>query len=60
VTIATGSAVTTKNIELTVDLGADVYDGNATVSPRAVKKGEVLEALNKLEQAVLKNLTIPE
>lgn len=60
VTIATGPAITTKNIELNVDLGADVADANAAVTPRAIKKGEVLKALLILQQAVLRNTTIPE
>lgn len=57
ITIATGPAITTKNIELNVDLGADVIDGAAATSPRAIKKSEVIEALNKIMQAVYKDTT---
>ena len=57
ITIATGPAITTKNIELNVDLGADVVDANSTTNPRPIKKSEVIEALNKLMQAVYKDVT---
>lgn len=57
ITIASGPAITTKNIELNVDLGNDVTDGSAAVSPRPIKKSEVIEALNKLQQAVLRDVT---
>lgn len=57
ITIAVGPAITTKNIELNVDLGNDVTDGNAASSPRAIKKSEVIEALNKIRQAVYKDVT---
>lgn len=60
VTIASGPAVTTKFIELNIDLGADITDSNAPVSPRAIKRGEVVVALNKLLQAVEKNTTLPQ
>lgn len=56
-TIAAGPAVTTSKIELNVDTGANVTDGNATVSPRPIKKSEILEALLQFEQAVLKSTT---
>lgn len=55
ITAAAGAAVVTKNIELTVDLGNDVTDGNAAASPRAIKRGEILEALMKLMQWVEKD-----
>lgn len=57
ITIATGPAITTKNIELNVDLGADVVDGNSTTNPRPIKKSEVIEALDKIMQAVYKDTT---
>lgn len=57
ITIATGPAVTTKYIELNVDLGANVVDNNSTTTPRAIKKSEVIEALNKVSQAVLNDVT---
>lgn len=57
VTIASGPAITTKNIELNVDLGNDVTDNNAASTPRPIKKSEVIEALNKIMQAVYKDVT---
>lgn len=59
VTAATGAATVTKFIELTVDLANDVTDGNA-VSPRAIKRGEIVEALIKLIQWVEKDNTFAQ
>jgi hypothetical protein len=57
ITIASGPAITTKNIELNVDLGNDVTDGNSSTNPRPIKKSEVIEALEKIMQAVLHDVT---
>lgn len=60
VTAATGAAIVSKNIELTVDLGTDVTDAASATNPRGIKRGEVLEALDKLKQWVLKDATFPQ
>ena len=57
ITIAAGPAITTKFIELNVDLGNDVIDSTADAGSRPVKKSEVIEAMNKIMQAVLKDTT---
>jgi hypothetical protein len=57
ITIASGAGITTKNIELQVDLGNDITDNNAAATPRPIKKSEVIEALNKIRQAVYKDVT---
>jgi hypothetical protein len=54
---ATGAATASKPIELTVDLAATVTDSNSPVSPRPVKRGEVLVALEILKQQVLRDNT---
>jgi len=59
VTAATGAATVTKFIELTVDLANNITDGNA-VSPRAIKRGEIVEALIKLIQWVEKDTTFAQ
>ena len=41
-------------------LGNDITDGNAPVSPRAIKRGEIVEALYKLIQLVEKDTTYPQ
>jgi hypothetical protein len=57
ITAAAGAAIVTKNIELTVDLGNDITDGAAAVTPRPIKRGEIVEALVKLMQWVEKDTT---
>jgi hypothetical protein len=60
VTIATGPGCTTNYIELQVDLGNDITDPNGVSNPRPIKKGEVVEAIIKLYEAVIKDTSIPE
>ena len=48
VVVAAGAATVTKSIELTVDQAALVADGNSTTNPRAIKRGEVVVALQNL------------
>lgn len=48
VVIAAGAAVVTKKIELTVEQAAVVTDANSTTNPRAIKRGEVIVALQNL------------
>jgi hypothetical protein len=47
-----GAAVNSNVIELTVELADSVYEGAV---PRKVKKGEVLLALEMLQNHILKN-----
>ena len=54
ITLGTGPGITSKFIELQVDLGNNVTDGNAA-SPRQIKRGEIHEALNKIVQQVIKD-----
>ncbi len=58
-TIANGPGVTTSAIELQIDLGGtDVADNVQNgLGNRAIKKGEVLEALEYIKQAVLADTT---
>lgn len=48
VVIAVGAATVTKSIELTVDQAALVTDANSTTNPRAIKRQEVIIALQNL------------
>lgn len=48
VVIAVGAATVTKSIELTVDQAALVTDASSTTNPRAIKRGEVVVALQNL------------
>ena len=48
VVIAAGAAVVTKKIELTVEQAAVVTDANSAANPRAIKRGEVIVALQNL------------
>lgn len=57
ITAATGAATVTKFIELTVDLANDITDGNSAVTPRPIKRGEIVEALVKLTQWVERDTT---
>ena len=58
ITIATGSAVATKTIELTVELATTAV--NDAGSTRALKKGEIYEALEKLQEAIIRDTTIQQ
>lgn len=48
VVIAVGAATVTKSIELTVDQAALVTDASSTTNPRAIKRVEVIIALQNL------------
>jgi hypothetical protein len=48
VVIAVGAATATKSIELTVDQAALVTDASSTTNPRAIKRFEVIIALQNL------------
>ena len=48
VVVAVGAATATKSIELTVDQAALVTDASSTTNPRAIKRGEVVVALQNL------------
>lgn len=48
VVIAVGAATVTKSIELTVDQAALVTDPNSNPNPRAIKRQEVVIALQNL------------
>lgn len=48
VVIAAGAATVTKSIELTVDQAALVTDSTVTSGTRAIKRGEVVVALQNL------------
>lgn len=53
---AAGSAIVTKNIELTVNTSATlISDSNSPTGSRAITKEEVLEALGKLENYILRS-----
>src|SRR5580765_8829481 len=53
-----GAATVARNIEITIDQAALITDGTAAVSPRAIKRGEVMVAMRVLEQAILKTLNL--
>ena len=57
VVIAAGAAVVTKKIELTVEQAAVITDANGTVNPRAIKRGEVIVALENLIAALQRDNT---
>lgn len=48
VVIAVGAATVTKKIELTVDQAALITDASSTTNPRAIKRAEVIIALQNL------------
>ena len=55
ITEAVGSAIVTKNIELTVNLSATlITDSNSPTGTRAITKNEVLLALQKMENYIEK------
>lgn len=55
---AAGAATVTKFIELTVDTGNNITDGNS-VSPRPIKRSEIYEALLKLSQQITMDQIAP-
>lgn len=54
---AAGSAITTKNVELTVNLATTVVNDNG--STRAIQKEEVLICLNLFEQYIARGNWLP-
>jgi hypothetical protein len=54
---AVGAATVTKNIELTINQAALITDGSSPTNPRAIKKSEILQALGRLQQYILKDTT---
>jgi hypothetical protein len=57
VTEAVGSAVVTKNIELTINTAATIMtDGNSPTGTRALTREEVMTALEKLSNYIEKSL----
>lgn len=57
VVIAVGAATVTKSIELTVDQAALVTDATVTSGTRAIKRGEVVVALQNLIAALQRDNT---
>lgn len=55
VTEAVGSAIVTKNVELTVNLASTlITDSNSPTGTRAITKNEVILSLEKLKDYILK------
>jgi hypothetical protein len=52
---AAGAATVTKNIELTINQAALVTDGSSPTNPRPIKKSEILQAIGRLQQYILKD-----
>ena len=52
-----GAATVAKNIEITIDQANLITDKGST---RAIKRGEVLVAMEILEQAILRTLNLNE
>jgi hypothetical protein len=57
IVIAVGAATVTKSIELTVDQAALVTDASSTTNPRAIKRGEVVVALQNIIAALQRDNT---
>jgi hypothetical protein len=57
IVIATGAATVTKSIELTVDQAALITDSNSATNPRAIKREEVVIALQQLIAAMQRDNT---
>jgi hypothetical protein len=57
IVIAAGSATVTKSIELTVDQAALITDSNSATNPRAIKREEVVIALQQLIAAMQRDNT---
>jgi hypothetical protein len=55
VTIAAGAAIVTKKIELTVEQAAVITDSSNPTSPRAIKRSEVIIALDMLRAAIMRD-----
>lgn len=50
-----GAPTVTKNIELTINQAALITDASSPTNPRAIKKSEILQAIQRLEQYILKD-----
>lgn len=57
IVIAAGAATVTKSIEVTVDQAALVTDASSTTNPRAIKRGEVVIALQNIIAALQRDNT---
>jgi hypothetical protein len=57
VVIAVGAATVTKSIELTIDQAALITDSSSPTNPRAIKRGEVVIALEMLIAALQRDNT---
>lgn len=57
IVIAVGAATVTKSIELTVDQAALVTDASSTANPRAIKRVEVIIALQNIIAALQRDNT---
>lgn len=55
VVIAAGAAVVTKKIELTIEQAAVITDSLNPTSPRAIKRSEVIIALDNLRAAIMRD-----
>lgn len=58
VVIAVGAATVTKSIEVTVDQAALVTDASSVPNPRAIKRGEVVIALQNLIAVLQRDNTL--
>lgn len=57
IVIAAGAATVTKSIEVTVDQAALVTDASSTTNPRAIKRSEVIIALQNIIAALQRDNT---
>lgn len=55
VVIAVGAATVTKSIELTIDQAALVTDSLNPTTPRAIKRSELIIALDNLRAAIMRD-----
>lgn len=55
VVIAVGAATVTKSIELTIDQAALVTDSSNPTTPRAIKRSELIIALDNLRAAIMRD-----
>lgn len=55
VVIAAGAAVVTKKIELTIEQAAVITDSSNPTTPRAIKRSEVIIALDNLRAAIMRD-----
>lgn len=55
VVIAVGAATVTKSIELTIDQAALVTDSSNPTTPRAIKRSELIIAIDNLRAAIMRD-----